>query len=74
VEKILEVGERCSIVKTFFVMEGIQKTCIAIAILPLFLLSSNFRKMKIPTVSTKSSKVGCLITTPLPQKYQLGKL
>jgi hypothetical protein len=54
-DKILGVGERHSIVKTFFVMEGVQKTGIAIAILALFLLLSNFHKMKIPTVSTKSS-------------------
>jgi hypothetical protein len=54
VEKILEVGKQCSIVKTFFVMEGVQKIDIAIAILALFLLSSNFHKIKIPIVSTKS--------------------
>jgi hypothetical protein len=42
VEKILEVGEQHSIVKTFFVMEGLQKTGIGIAILALFLLLSNF--------------------------------
>jgi hypothetical protein len=36
-------------------MEGIQKIGIAIAILALFLLSSNFHEIKIPTVSTKSS-------------------
>jgi hypothetical protein len=39
VEKILEVGEQCSIVKTFFVIEGVQNIGIAIAILALFLLS-----------------------------------
>jgi hypothetical protein len=55
VEKILEVGERRSIVKTFFVLKGVQNTHIAIAILALFLLSSNFHKKKIPTLSTKSS-------------------
>jgi hypothetical protein len=55
VEKILEVGEQCSIVKTFFVMEGVQNTGIAIAIIALFLLLLNFHKIKIPTVSTKSS-------------------
>jgi hypothetical protein len=33
VEKILEVGEQRSIVKTFFVMEGVQNSGIAIAIL-----------------------------------------
>jgi hypothetical protein len=55
VQNILEVGERHSIVKTFFVKQGVQKTGIAIAILALSLLSSNFHKMKIPTVSTKNS-------------------
>jgi hypothetical protein len=55
VEKILEVGEQHSIVKTFFVMEGIQNTGIAIAILALFLFSSEFYKIKIPMVSTKNS-------------------
>jgi hypothetical protein len=52
VEKILEVGEQHSIVKTFFVMEGVQKACIAIAIMALFFLSPNFQKMKIRTVSS----------------------
>jgi uncharacterized protein YybS (DUF2232 family) len=55
VKKILEVGEQRSIVKTFFVMEGVQKTSIVIVILALFLLSSNFHKMNIPTASTKIS-------------------
>jgi hypothetical protein len=54
VEKILEVGDQCSIVKTFFVMVGIQNTGIGIAIVALFLLLSNFYKMKIPTESTNS--------------------
>jgi hypothetical protein len=53
-KKILEVGEGCSIVK-FFVMEGIRNSGIALAIVALFLLLSKFHKMKIPTVSTKSS-------------------
>jgi hypothetical protein len=55
VEKILEVGDQRSIVKTFFVMAGVQNIGIAIAILALFLLLSNFHNMKIPTVSPKSS-------------------
>jgi hypothetical protein len=55
VEKILDVEERRSIVKTFFVIEGVQNTGIALAILSLFLFSSNFHKIKIPTMSTKSS-------------------
>jgi hypothetical protein len=55
VEKILEVGDQRSIVKTFYVTAGVQNIGIAIAILALFLLSSNFCKMKIPTVSSKSS-------------------
>jgi hypothetical protein len=55
VEKILEVGDQHSIVKTFFVTAGVQIIGIAIAILALFFLSSNFHKMKIPTVSLKSS-------------------
>jgi hypothetical protein len=54
-EKILEVGEQRSIVKIFFVMEGVQKACIAIAIMDLFFLKPNFYKIKIPMVSTKSS-------------------
>jgi hypothetical protein len=55
VEKILEVGDQRSIVKTFFVMVGVQNIGIGIAILAFFLASSNFHKMKIPTVSLKSS-------------------
>jgi hypothetical protein len=55
VEKILEVRDQHTIVKTFFVTAGIQNIGIAIAILSLFILSSNFHKMKIPTVSPKSS-------------------
>jgi hypothetical protein len=55
VEKILEVGDQRSIVETFLVMVGVQIIGIAIAILALFLLSTNFHKMKIPTVSLKSS-------------------
>jgi hypothetical protein len=47
VEKTLEVKERRSTVKTFFVMEGVQKSCIAITIMALFLLSPSFYKMKI---------------------------
>jgi hypothetical protein len=54
VEKILEVGDQRSIVKTFFVMAGVKNTGIAIAILALFLLLSIFYEMKTPTVSTKS--------------------
>jgi hypothetical protein len=42
VEKILEVGDQRSIVKTFFVMTGVQNIGIAIAILALFLLLSKF--------------------------------
>jgi hypothetical protein len=30
VKKILEAGEECSIVKTFFVMEGVQNSGIAL--------------------------------------------
>jgi hypothetical protein len=55
VEKILEVGDQHSIVKTFFVIAGVQNIGIAIAILPLFIMSSNFHKMKLPTVSPMSS-------------------
>jgi hypothetical protein len=55
VEKILEVGDQHSIMKTFFVTVGVQNIGIAIAILVLFLLLSNFHKMKIPTVSPKNS-------------------
>jgi hypothetical protein len=55
VEKILEIGDQRSIVKTFFVTTGVQNIGIAIAILALFLLSSNFHKIKIPKVSPKSS-------------------
>jgi hypothetical protein len=55
VEKILEVGDQCSIVKTFFVIAGLQNIAIAIAILAFFLASSNFHKMKITTVNLKSS-------------------
>jgi hypothetical protein len=55
VEKILEVGDQRSIVKTFFVTAGIQNIGIAIAILAFFLVSSNFHKMKIATVNLKSS-------------------
>jgi hypothetical protein len=42
VEKILEVGEQCSIMKIFFVINGVQKACIAIAIMALFFLSPKF--------------------------------
>jgi hypothetical protein len=55
VEKILEVGDQRNIVKTFFVTAGVQNIGIAIANLALFFSSSNFYKMKIPMVSTKSS-------------------
>jgi hypothetical protein len=51
VEKILKVGERRSIVKTFFVIQGVEITSIAIANLALFILLSNFHKMKIPMVT-----------------------
>jgi hypothetical protein len=37
-KKILEVGERCSKVKTFFVMEGVQNSGIALAIVALFFI------------------------------------
>jgi hypothetical protein len=55
VEKILEVGDQRSIVKTFFVTARIQNIGIAIAILAFFVASSNFHKMKIATVNLKSS-------------------
>jgi hypothetical protein len=55
VEKILEVGEGCSIVKTFFVMEEVQNSGISLAIVVLFLFLSKSHKMKIPMISTKSS-------------------
>jgi hypothetical protein len=55
VEKILQVGDQRSIVKTFFVIAGVQNIGIGIAILAFFLALSNFHKMKIPTVSLKSS-------------------
>jgi hypothetical protein len=54
-EKILDVGEGCSIMKTFFVMEGGQNSGIALAIVTLFILSSKYDKIYIPMVSTKSS-------------------
>jgi hypothetical protein len=54
VEKNLKVGDQHSIVRTFFVMAGVQNTSIGITIVALFLLSSNFYKMKIRTVSTNS--------------------
>jgi hypothetical protein len=55
VEKFLEVGEGCSIVKTSFVMDGIQNSGIALAIVAIFLLLSKSYNIKIPIVSTKSS-------------------
>jgi hypothetical protein len=55
VEKILEIGDQRSIVKTIFVTAGVQNNGIAFAILALFLLLSNFHKVKISTVSPKSS-------------------
>jgi hypothetical protein len=59
VEKILEVGDQRSIVKTFFVTAGVQNIGIGIAILAFFLASSNFQKMKIPAVNLKSSILVC---------------
>jgi hypothetical protein len=55
VEKILEVGDQRSIVKTFSVTARVQNIGIDIAILAFFLASSNFHKMKIPMVNLKSS-------------------
>jgi hypothetical protein len=55
VEKILEIGDQRSIVKTFFVTAGVQNIGTGIAVLAFFLASSNFHKMKIPTVNLKSS-------------------
>jgi hypothetical protein len=43
-EKILEVGDQRSIMKTFFVTVGIQNIGIGIAILAFFLAFSNFTK------------------------------
>jgi hypothetical protein len=42
VEKILEVGEQCSIMKIFFVINGVQKACIAIAIKSWFFTFFHF--------------------------------
>jgi hypothetical protein len=42
VGKILEVGEGCSIVKTFFVMERVQNNGTILAIVVIFLFSSKF--------------------------------
>jgi hypothetical protein len=55
VEQILEVEKERSIVKTFFLMEGVRNSGISIAILALFLLSSKSHKMNIPFVTTKNS-------------------
>jgi hypothetical protein len=58
VEKILEVGDQCSIVKTFFVTVGGAGYKILALVLPFllfFLAFPNFHKMKIPTVNLKSS-------------------
>jgi hypothetical protein len=55
VEKILEVWDQCSIVKTFFITAGVQNIGIAIAILPFFLASCDFHNMKITIVNLKSS-------------------
>jgi hypothetical protein len=55
VEKILEVGDQCSIVKIFFITTGVQNIGIGIAILAFFLASSNFHKIKIVMVNLKSS-------------------
>jgi hypothetical protein len=43
-EKILEVGDQRSIVKTFFVTAGVQNIGIGIAILAFFLAFSIFTK------------------------------
>jgi hypothetical protein len=53
VEKILEVGDQRSIVKTFFVKARVQNIGIGIAILVFFLAFSNFHKMKIPILNLK---------------------
>jgi hypothetical protein len=42
-------------VKPFFVIEGVQNSGTALAIVALFLFSSISHKMKTQTVSTKSS-------------------
>jgi hypothetical protein len=42
VENILEVGKQCSIVKAFFVMDGVQNIGIAIAILAFFFIVVKF--------------------------------
>jgi hypothetical protein len=55
VEKILDVGEQRSIVKTFFVMEGYKKLELLLKFLLYFYCRQFFHKMKIPMVSTKSS-------------------
>jgi cell division protein FtsX len=55
VEKILEVRDQRSIVKTFFITAGVQNIGIGIAILVFFLAFSNFHKLKIPMVNLKSS-------------------
>jgi hypothetical protein len=44
VEKILEVGDQRSIVKTFFATARVQNIAIAIAILALFFCWQIFRK------------------------------
>jgi cell division protein FtsX len=53
-EKILEVRDQHSIVKTFFVTAGVQNIGIGIAILVFFIAFSNFHIMKIPMVNLKS--------------------
>jgi hypothetical protein len=47
VERILEVGEGCSIVKIIFIKEGIQKNCTTLAIVVVFLFFSNSHEKKI---------------------------
>jgi hypothetical protein len=73
VEKILEVGDQHSIVKTFFVTTGIQNIGIGIAILAFFLASSNFHKMKIPMVNLNISILVCFRKKIHKKKTKISK-
>jgi hypothetical protein len=53
VEKLLEVGDQCSIVKTFFVTASVQNIGIGIAILVFFFSILKFSKNENPNGEPK---------------------
>jgi hypothetical protein len=73
VEKILEVGDQCSIMKTFFVMAGVQNIGIGIAILAFFFSILKFSQNENPNGEPKELHFILRYKKISPKKTKISK-